>query len=69
MDKNESNAEESSVDSGTGASIDDCANVSRGLGVMLDIEDPMGDEAYELKFPLQGWIGYSCDKLGTLKKR
>mgnify|MGYP001422710926 CR=1 FL=1 len=37
-----------------GASIDDCANVSRGLGLMLDVEDPVEGGAYELEVSTPG---------------
>jgi len=49
-----STPENDSGDPGTGASVDDCANVSRGLGLMLDVEEPLGGEAYELEVSTPG---------------
>ena len=42
------------IDSDTGVSIDDCANVSRGLNVLLDAEDLIPDGAYELEISSPG---------------
>lgn len=40
--------------SGTGPSIEDCANVSRGLSLLLDVEDVISDGAYELEVSSPG---------------
>jgi ribosome maturation factor RimP len=37
-----------------GASIDDCVNVSRGLNLMLDVEDPIPGGRYELEVSTPG---------------
>lgn len=42
------------IDSDKGVSIDDCANVSRGLNVVLDAEDIIPDGAYELEISSPG---------------
>ena len=42
------------IDSEKGVSIDDCANVSRGLNVLLDVEDLIPDGAYELEVSSPG---------------
>ncbi len=39
---------------GTGASVDDCANVSRGLNLLLDVEDVIPGGAYELEVSTPG---------------
>ena len=40
--------------SGTGPSIEDCANVSRGLSLLLDVEDIIPGGAYELEVSSPG---------------
>lgn len=42
------------IDSDKGVSIDDCANVSRGLNVLLDADDLIPDGAYELEISSPG---------------
>jgi ribosome maturation factor RimP len=37
-----------------GASLDDCVNVSRGLNLMLDVEDPIPGGRYELEVSTPG---------------
>lgn len=37
-----------------GASIDDCANVSRGLNLLLDVDDPIAGGAYNLEVSTPG---------------
>ena len=37
-----------------GASLDDCVNVSRGLNLMLDVEDPVPGGRYELEVSTPG---------------
>jgi len=39
---------------GTGVSVDDCANVSRGLNLLLDVEDAMPGGAYTLEVSSPG---------------
>jgi len=38
----------------TGASLEDCVNVSRGLNLMLDVEDPIPGGRYELEVSTPG---------------
>lgn len=42
------------IDSEKGVSIDDCANVSRGLNLLLDADDIIPDGAYELEVSSPG---------------
>ena len=37
-----------------GISVDDCANVSRGLSLLFDVEDPVPGGAYELEISSPG---------------
>src|SRR5262249_32900721 len=37
-----------------GASLEDCVNVSRGLNLMLDVEDPIPGGRYELEVSTPG---------------
>ena len=37
-----------------GASLEDCVNVSRGLNLMLDVEDPVPGGSYELEVSTPG---------------
>lgn len=39
---------------GGGAGIEDCANVSRGLGLLLDAEDPISEGHYDLEVSTPG---------------
>jgi ribosome maturation factor RimP len=39
---------------GQGVSVDDCANVSRGLNLLLDVEDPLPGGAYVLEVSSPG---------------
>jgi ribosome maturation factor RimP len=39
---------------GLGASLEDCVNVSRGLNLMLDVEDPIPGGRYELEVSTPG---------------
>ena len=39
---------------GGGVSVDDCANVSRGLNLLLDVEDPVPGGAYQLEVSSPG---------------
>lgn len=39
---------------GAGVSIDDCANVSRGMNLLLDVEDPIPGGAYNLEVSSPG---------------
>lgn len=42
------------IDKQGGASVDDCANVSRGLNLLLDVEDPIPGGAYHLEVSTPG---------------
>jgi ribosome maturation factor RimP len=42
------------IDKEGGASLDDCANVSRGLNLLLDVEDPIPGGAYHLEVSTPG---------------
>lgn len=42
------------IDKQEGVSIDDCANVSRGVNLLLDVEDPIPGGAYELEVSSPG---------------
>jgi ribosome maturation factor RimP len=42
------------IDKDGGASLDDCANVSRGLNLLLDVEDPIPGGAYHLEVSTPG---------------
>jgi len=42
------------IDKSGGASVDDCANVSRGLNLLLDVEDPIPGGAYNLEVSTPG---------------
>lgn len=42
------------IDKEGGVSVDDCANVSRGLNLLLDVEDPIPGGAYHLEVSSPG---------------
>ncbi len=42
------------IDKDGGAAIDDCANVSRGLNLLLDVEDPIPGGKYHLEVSTPG---------------
>lgn len=42
------------IDKEGGVSIDDCANVSRGINLLLDVEDVIPGEAYDLEVSSPG---------------
>lgn len=42
------------IDKDGGASIDDCSNVSKGLNLLLDVEDPIPGGAYNLEISTPG---------------
>ncbi|MBT4762500.1 MAG: ribosome maturation factor RimP [Bdellovibrionaceae bacterium] len=58
IDKNTESAEDSNRpqegESPRGASVEDCANVSRGLSLLLDVEDLIPGEEYELEVSTPG---------------
>lgn len=42
------------IDKEGGVSIDDCANISRGINLLLDVEDVIPGEAYDLEVSSPG---------------